>query len=296
MTRLRKFAAIQTKAAALVATAAAVLLCGPAVADVVHLKNGQRLEGSVIEADGQVKIVSTVGTIGFPADIVARIERGDSFEEQALERLRALPPNDIQGRIDLAIELERAGATTLAQRIYQSVLDRDPDDPTARRALGYVACDEEWLTVEECHRRRGEVLHQGRWVTADQRTMLEAIEQERRRSELERLRSDIEVESARLRAEREAAATSYGRGGYYDPYYDPYYYGGGYPYYPIYPGWLPPLRPGHGDGRLDGNRPSHHTRPPNTPRAQGGLHHRGGQPARPLTPTHTTNRMTPGRR
>jgi hypothetical protein len=238
--------------------------------------------------------VSKARSIGFPADLVARIERGDSLEEQAMERLRGLAPNDIQGRIDLAVELDRAGATTLAQRIYQAVLDRDPDDPTARRALGYVSCDDQWLTEEECHRSRGEVLYQGNWVSADQRSMLEALDQERRKSELERLRSDIEVESARLRAEREAAATSYGGGGYYDPYYDPYYYGGGYPYYPYYPGVVPPLRPirGDGDRRIDGKFPVHHGRQTTSPPQ----HHRGGQPARPLTPTQTRSSMAPPRR
>ena len=162
------------------------------------------------EADGQVKVRSAGGTIGFPADLVLRIERGDGLERQAAKRLQAMAPNDVEGRVELALELEQAGASTLAQRILESVLDLDPDHPAARRALGYVRCDDEWTTDEECHRRRGEVLYQGRWVGSDEHAALEALDHARRANELERLRSEIQLESARLQADRAAASMSYG--------------------------------------------------------------------------------------
>jgi len=267
----------------------AACVAAPASADLVRLKNGQTLEGDAVEVDGQVKIHSAVGTIGFPADLVLRIERGDSLERQAGKRLQALAPNDVEGRVQLALDLQKAGANTLAQRIFESVLARDPDHPTARRALGYVRCEEEWTTVEDCHRLHGNVLYQGRWVSAQERTALEELDHARRQSDLERLRADIQIESARLQAERDAASMSYGAGGYgnYDGYYDPYYFGGApyYPYYPIY--GFDPIR--------DRNRPVHHgdfgrggqiDRP-------GGLHHQGGQPPRPLAPQVHTGTRTP---
>jgi hypothetical protein len=173
------------------------------------------------------------------------------------------------------------------------VLDRDPDDPTARRALGYVRCEDEWLSAEDCHRSRGEVLYQGQWVTADQKAAFDALDSERRRNELERLRSQIEVESARLQAEREAASMSYYGGGGYDPYYyDPFY--GGYPYYPVYPGiGVPPLRPIRGDGDR-GHRPIHHG---NVGGGQGGGVHRqgGGAPPRANTGSRSAPTRSAGR-
>jgi hypothetical protein len=226
-------------AAALVA--AFLVGAGPAAADVVRLKNGQSLEGDVTEVDGQVKVRSAGGTIGFPADIVLRIERGDSIERQAAKRLQAMAPNDVDGRVELALELEQAGANTLAQRILESVLDLDPDHPAANRALGYVRCGEEWTTDEECHRLQGEVLYQGRWVGSEERTALEALDHARRTNE--RLRSEIQLESARLQADRASASMSYG-GDYYGYPYDPYYFGG-VPYYPFY---------GYGGGVLTGGR------------------------------------------
>jgi hypothetical protein len=285
--------------------AVAAVAAGPAAADVVRLKNGQSLEGDVIESGGQVKIRSAGGTIGFPADIVLRIERGEGVEKQAVKRLQSLSPNDVEGRVDLALELQEAGATTLAQRIFESVLNLDPDHPTARRALGYVRCEDDWTSDEECHHRRGEVLYQGRWVGTEEHRALEALEHERRRSDLERLRSEIQVESARLEADR--AAMSYND--YGSPYYDPYYFGG----VPYYPGYYPFYGSGVGrpggrfDGRFDGRHPAHHGGfdrggrsnrfgpGHDGRRVQGGLHHAGGQPARPLTPTHSTNSLAPRR-
>jgi hypothetical protein len=294
-------------AATLIAASLATAGAAPLFADVVRLKNGQSLEGEVIEAGGQVKIRSAAGTIGFPADLVLRIERGDGTEKQALARLQSLAPNDVQGRVALALELQESGSTTLAQRIFESVLLRDPDQPTARRALGYVRCEDEWLTDEDCHRRHGQVLYQGRWVSTDERSVLDELEHARRQSELVRLRADIQIESARLQAEREAASTSYDDG-YGSPYYDPYYYGGGLPYYPFYGyggggGWSPirgGFRPGH-DGGNDGRFPN--GGPPRVDHFGGRgaaartgavpLHHSGGQPARPLQPQHNSHTMAP---
>jgi hypothetical protein len=298
-TRVLRFAAA-TLAAATVAAAGA----GPLRADVVRLKNGQSLEGEVIEAGGQVKIRSAAGTIGFPADLVLRIERGEGTEKQALQRLQSLAPTDVAGRVQLAIELQEAGSTTLAQRIFESVLLRDPDQPTARRALGYVRCGDEWRTDEECHHRRGQVLYQGRWISTDERSTLEELDHARRQGELERLRANIEIESARLQAERDAASMSYDDG-YGNPYYDPYYYGGGVPYYPYYGygggGWSPirgGFRPGHdgpGDGRFPGQgfppRVDHFGAAGQ--RRTVGLHHQGGQPPRPIQPQHVTHTMAP---
>jgi hypothetical protein len=134
-------------------------------------------------------------------------------------------------------------------------------------------------------------------VGTQERTALEALEHERRRNDLERLRSEIQLESARLQADRAAATASYSDYGYYDPYYF-----GGVPYYPGYY----PIYGGGGrfdgrfdrrDGRFDGRHPAHHgfDRGGDHRRFEGGLHHTGGQPARPLTPTHNNHTMAPPR-
>jgi hypothetical protein len=269
------------------AAAIAVTIGSAAAADVVRLKNGQTLEGDATESNGQVSIRSALGTIGVPASLVASIERVPSLERQAAERLAALAPHDLDGRVELALELEDAGASTLAQRILEDVLRRDPDHATARQALGYLSCDGVWLTEEECRLERGEVLYQGRWTSVAERAALEELDHQRRQNELERLRAEIRVESARLEAERLTPS-------YPSAYYDPYYFGGGYwpgYYWPGVPVVVPPLRPGR-PGPGGGDRPGG-----GRPGGGGGVgapsgpqHHRGGQPPAPLTPQHNVSR------
>lgn len=279
----------------------------PALADVVRLENGQTLEGDAVEANGQVTIHSAVGTISLPASLVAGIERGPSLERQAEERLRSLRPNDVERRVELALELEDAGSRTLARRIFAEVLESDADHPVARRALGYLRCGEEWLNDEDCHRKRGHVLHDGEWVSADRLPMLQLLEQQRRQNDMERLRAQIHAETARLEGERQAAAQAYASqadtfGNPFDPTYSA---GVGVPFWPGYPVYgtpLHPFAPGHGfrndrfghDGRFHGGRGGFdHGRGSDRGGRhvdRGGVHLRGGQPPRPLVPR--TNRST----
>ena len=315
----------------LLSTVVPAALGSAALADVVHLKNGQRLEGVAVESGEQVAIRSAVGELRIPATLVERIERGESLEDQAIRRLDRLRPNDVQGRLDLAMELDAAGANTLSRRILADVLALDPDHPGARRALGYVRCDDEWLTKDDCHARRGEVLYQGRWISAGDRTLLETLELQRRHGELERLRSQVQLESARLEAERQASATSYEdpRAGGFGYPFDPYYYGGGGAFWPTFPligDPFDPFDPIHGGrtGRFDGRSRFDGRRHFGSGRDgrhgfdgrgrhgfddgrrsgfdhgkhgfRGPLHHRGGQPPRPHQPRHNRSTLAPADR
>ncbi|HVR29351.1 MAG TPA: hypothetical protein VMS86_07420 [Thermoanaerobaculia bacterium] len=288
--------------------AAFALSTAPTAADVVHLKNGQKLEGEAVEANGEVAIRSAMGELRLPADLVVRIERGMSPGQAATRRLEALRPNDTEGRLELAMDLQSKGETTLARRIYAEVLELDPDHPIARRSLGYVRCDGDWTSEQECHRRGGEVLYQGQWISADQRTMLETLELQRRQAELERLRARVQLEAARLDADRLASAAT----AYQDPRadafgypFDPFYGAVGTPFWPTFPfSGLAPFDPlGHrgrflGHGKLDGrgagfggHRLDHGKRSFDRP-----LHHRGGQPPRPLVPQQHRGTIAPPNR
>jgi hypothetical protein len=317
---------------AAVVAATSILVSSPAAADVVHLKNGQRLEGVAVEAGDEVAIRSAVGELRLPARLVDRIERGETLEDRAMRRLERLEANDVDGRLALAMELDQAGANTLSRRILDEVLVLDPDHPGARRGLGYVRCDGEWLHEEDCHAKRGEVLYQGRWVGVDERSMLETLALERRQSQLERLHARIQVDSARLEADRLASGLDGGAeqeepfGYLFDPYlggaagaFYPAY--GLYPYGPFDP--FDPFDPIHGDrsgafghfgkgrhDRFDGGhgmdarfRFGDGRRHGPDGRGQGfvpgrhgfrGPHHlRGGQPPRPLVRQHNRSRLAP---
>ncbi|MDY7092980.1 MAG: hypothetical protein SX243_08415 [Acidobacteriota bacterium] len=221
-------------------------------ADVIQLKNGRTLEGKVRDAEnGQIEIVLPYGSLAFPRDLVASIEWGDTIEDEVLERLSQLAPDDADGLYDLALYCQNQSAYTLAGRLLEEVLLIDPDHPEARHDLGYVLDDDRWVTEEEYRRRRGQVAFRGGWVQAAERdrilTLEGALSDRRRRTEIEQAR--LEVELARLEAEltreqREtadgvAAQTLYPVGTFGPLYGAP----GQHPYYP--PGTLRP-GPSHG--------------------------------------------------
>ncbi|MCB1055715.1 MAG: hypothetical protein KDD11_09415 [Acidobacteria bacterium] len=176
----------------------------PASADVVKLKNGGDLEGKVRDTgDGQVEVVLPYGSITFGADMVASVEPSATLDEEVARRLHELEPDDAQGLYELAQWCRDHDAYTLASRLLEEVLAIDPDHAEARRALGYLRVDGQWLTEEEAHLRRGEVDFRGSWVTPAQRDRILILEQARasaeRRSDLEQAR--LEAELARLEAE-----------------------------------------------------------------------------------------------
>jgi tetratricopeptide (TPR) repeat protein len=223
-----------------------------AAADVIQLKNGRTLEGKVREAEnGQIEIILPYGSLSFSRDLVASVQRGDTIEDEVLERLSQLAPDDADGLYELAAYCHDQSAYTLAGRLLEEVLLIDPDHPEARRDLGYILDDDRWVTEEEYRRRRGQVPFRGSWVQAAERdrilTLESALSDRRRRTEIEQAR--LELELARLEAEltREqpegsdgvAAQTLYPVG-----VFGPLYHGPSqHPYYP--PGTLRP-GPAHG--------------------------------------------------
>ena len=180
-----------------------VLLAVPAFADSVWLHNGNRLEGQAATLpNGDVEISSAAGTLRLPGSIVARVETGQSAEAAAKAELAQLVPEDVAGRFDLAIRLESAGASTLSRAVLREVLRIAPEHREARRRLGEIDCDGDWLSPDECHATRGEVYYRGRWIGSSEWARLEALENQRRSAEADRRRQEVRLEAAMLQAQQ----------------------------------------------------------------------------------------------
>ncbi len=264
----------------------------------------------MIEADGQVKIRSAGGTIGFPADLVLRIERGDSLEQQTAERLRALSPERRPGP-GRSRARARAGRRHHARAAHPRVgarpRPRPPDGApgTRLRPLRRRMAVGGGLPSQP---RRGAL--PGTWVSRRQTSMLDALDQERR---AQRARAPALADPGRVGA---AAGRPRGRRDVLRrrlrlSYYDPYYFGG----VPLLPGLSrrgPPSTPDPaaaisttGGTRPDPSR-QRRSRPPELDRRAGqprhgaralrrvAVHHHAGT-ARPLSPrtsSHSVSRPT----
>jgi len=164
--------------------ALALCLCAAlCAADVVVLKDGRRIEGTVVREDEQKVVVRTgLGELEFERARVQQILRGKTAREEFAEREAAARTADDFHALGQWAEGKQL--PSLARKAWRRALELDPDHAAARAALGFVRHEGEWLTPEQrdarvraaeeaAMRARGQVLHEGRWVTPEEKARLE---------------------------------------------------------------------------------------------------------------------------
>ncbi len=171
---------------ACVCTALAAAVCR---GDIVRLKRGKMLEGKTEKhADGSVTVtLAGGGTLTLSADQVLEIEPAPTPEEQYATKKSAMPAGDAQAHFVLGKWCLMKGLSKQAKEEFRAAVAIDPNHEGAREALNYVHDGGEWLTQEEFHRRRGEVLFEGDWITiARKQEILAERQQKQKSSELRR--------------------------------------------------------------------------------------------------------------
>ncbi len=153
-------------------------------ADILHLKDGRRVEGQVVEeSKSTIKIRTLLGTFEFKASEVERIERGKSKLEEFEERMAAARSADQLHEVGLWAEKKRMRKQ--AKQAMRKVIEVDPMHAGANTWLGFVLYDGEWMTPEARDKRiaealeaeqaaKGLVRYGDRWVTPEDKQRLEA--------------------------------------------------------------------------------------------------------------------------
>jgi hypothetical protein len=241
--------------AVLAGVIAAAVLAGAAQADVVHLKSGERLHGTV-ETKGDVLVVTNrYGSTAVPVSSVKLIEETPSILAEYGQAARGASPADIGAQRRLADFCREKGMTSEERYHLLLVLRLRPGDMEARSRLGYVRHRGEWVTKSEEMYDRGLVKFRGEWVTPAAKEAILLEEEKSKEEQLARKRKEREERLAALREkrltqqrqarrERESPGClglTYASDPYYrsDYYGYPYGYGysitapyyGGYPYY-----------------------------------------------------------------
>lgn len=165
------------------------LVAASAAADVVHLKDGRTLEGTVVDDGARYAVTDRDRTHVVRKSEVARVESKPSFMDEYARRLESLPADDAEAVFEFGRWLEQNDWPSRARRAYEEVLELDPEHRGARRALGYRLYEGAWLSPEEIQRRNGLLEFEGRWYTPH---------------DLAELKAEIE-RNAELRARREQA-------------------------------------------------------------------------------------------
>ena len=146
-------------------------------ADVIHFRDGTVREGKVVrqtEQTVEVEFTTPAGSLKvvYPAGKIARIEMKKTAHEVLTEdyrnRLAALDVQDSAAWAELA---QWCSGHNMLQRqardAYEMALERDPDHPGARKALGYVQFRGVWMTQTEAMGAQGYVRHNDKWITSE---------------------------------------------------------------------------------------------------------------------------------
>jgi len=142
------------------------LLAVSATADDVYLRDGKVLKGKVVDEGNRYTVVDRDFKYAVPKQSVERIDKKESFMDVYEERLAQLPEDDAEAIFEFGQWLETNEWKSRAQRVFEVVLELDPDHRGARRALGYKLYEGEWVSPDELNKRKGLVqFDDGRWYT-----------------------------------------------------------------------------------------------------------------------------------
>lgn len=165
-----------------------VLGASLAAADVLTLRDGRVVEGTVTKDGDVVRVVSRFGESEFAAkDVVAHVV-GRSLEEEWRARSAALPADDHAGRAALARWLVDAGRLAEGRAVAAQVVEADPENALAHEVLGHVRHGGRWMTPDDAKRAEGLERHGDAWYTPEEWAALAT--EDRRKAEAEAAAAD----------------------------------------------------------------------------------------------------------
>lgn len=163
-------------------------------ADVVRLKSGGEVRGSIVAEDGNDAATPnsgspnvTVETLSGGTIVVRRDDiefitrRPRVFEEH--ERKAGQAPPTVDAHWELAEWCREQRLDEQRQYHLKQIVAIEPDHADARQALGQVQHNGQWMTRDEMMRDRGLVRHKGRWITPQERDLIEKTAAERDREQ-----------------------------------------------------------------------------------------------------------------
>jgi hypothetical protein len=141
-----------------------------ALADVIHMKDGSKLEGEIVdEKDGMLKVkVNDSAIVEVPARQVKKIiHKATRFQE--LSRKRAvLGVKDVEGRVALSRWCRKNFLNKASRQLLLEIIEIDPDHIGARSSLGFVKHEGQWVEERDFYKAKGFVKYRGRWIPKEE--------------------------------------------------------------------------------------------------------------------------------
>jgi hypothetical protein len=126
------------------------VLPSTALADSVTLKSGRRLEGIARSEPGKVVVDTGLGTLTFATDQVQEIVPGRTTMHEYEDRRAALGDRPAAGQVfELAMWARDQRLDRYVDALLRQTIEIDPNHREARRLLGYVPFEGQWLLRQQ---------------------------------------------------------------------------------------------------------------------------------------------------
>lgn len=144
-------------------------------ADVVVLRSGGRIEGQTLNPAGKTPDIYKIKTVQgidleLPSTEVDYISYPGAPSE-AYDQLVQKMPDTVEAHLKMVKWCTDNKINSLASRHYRRIIELDPDNSQARKALGYVKRNGAWTTKQETMESQGLVNHNGKWITPQEKEL-----------------------------------------------------------------------------------------------------------------------------
>jgi len=156
--------------------AIALLICAaPALADIVHLNGGGKIEGKVTDLGDKLEIEHRYGKMIVPKYKVKNVEKKTTLKEEYEAKLKKIDRKDADARVALGRWLAEKGWGSQSLKEYATALEIDANHRGAHTALGHVFYEGKWRTESEIMELRGFVRVGGDWLTKEEAARHKAL-------------------------------------------------------------------------------------------------------------------------
>lgn len=151
---------------------AGLLISGAAFADVVHLKEGGKLEGKIVsQSETELQIATKFGIQTVQKESVASIEQTPTVLEEYEAKRKEIAQDDAEGHYQLALWCKENGLLARYNLELRDAILIDPNHEGARIELGYVFYGGRWVhtsSLEQLFKENNLVAYKGRVITREE--------------------------------------------------------------------------------------------------------------------------------
>lgn len=137
-------------------------------ADIITTTDGRTIDGKIVGEEGRnLRIEVTQGFVYIPKSTLLGIQPQKTLKETYAEKLSQIDVSDADAVYGLAKWCKENKLNRNCNELLEKAVAANPDYEPARRALGYVKYEGEWLTKDEMMIVMGYIKYNDKWYPAE---------------------------------------------------------------------------------------------------------------------------------